>query len=251
MAKRVRYQLLSDELDNGKLAKTAGTHYRVAGLSLAPADISGHEMCPARGECVDYCVGKTAGRVVIWDSVMKARIRRTKLFVNDRPTFRKLLWDDVRKLRDTAMEENREYGCRLNTFSDQAWETIEPELFVEFSDGYFWDYTKIRGRMNKFLEGNFPKNYHLCFSLSERTPRGYAGRVLELGGTVAAAIDISIRSSDELPSRFVVDGVAYPTIDGDISDLRFTDVPGHVVLLRAKGNLLSRDNKFVRSADGN
>lgn len=253
MAKRIKFRLLTDEGDNGKLAKSAGTEYRNCRLSLAPADVSGYEMCSSRTTgCTDACVGKTAGRVVIWKSVMQARIRRTRLFVENRDKFIFDLYKDLEKVSAIATAEGRKVACRLNTFSDQPWEVILPQLFTDFADIQFYDYTKIRGRMLRFVFGSFPPNYYLTYSLNENTPAGFANTILTNGGTVTAAIDISIRSSAALPEYFSVDGAGpnWPAVDGDSNDLRFLDPRGSVVLLRAKGNLLSKPNDFVRSADG-
>ena len=211
--------------------------------------LSGYQQCPSAGECIAYCIGEHAGAVVRYEAIMEARIRNTRLSVENPAEFFALLYADLRRARDVCYTEKRFLACRLNTFSDRAWEVERPEIFTDFYDVQFYDYTKIRGRVDRFLAGKFPPNYHLTYSLSERTPTGYAGRVLDQGGTVAVAIDISIRSSRALPKEYIVDGKSYPTIDGDVTDLRFLDKLGCVILLRAKGNALTKQNRFIKPAE--
>jgi hypothetical protein len=73
-----------------------------------------------------------------------------------------------------------------------------------------------------------PGNYHLTYSYT-----GYnwpnCETVLKAGGNVAMAF--RIKSTDEKPLKF--DG--WKCIDGDESDVRFTDDPSTIVALSAKG----------------
>ena len=58
---------------------------------------------------------------------------------------------------------------RLNLTSDLPWENIRcndgMNIFEKFPHVQFYDYTK--GFMEKYLNGEMPRNYHLTFSRSE------------------------------------------------------------------------------------
>ena len=186
------FKLLTDEKANEKLAKSVESEWHLVGLSLAPHILSGYNQCGSYGECAKYCIGEHAGMVVQYDSILEARIRKTKLSVENPSEFKRLWRKDMLTATRKVNREGRKLGCRNNIFSDRPWEIEFPELFTEFESCQFFDYTKIRGRIDRFLAGKFPKNYHLTYSISEKTPSGYAAKVLSQGGTVAMAINVSV-----------------------------------------------------------
>lgn len=200
--------------DNTKLEKAEKFGRRTLGLSLAPADVSGFEVCHSRSEsCTEHCIF-TSGRGLM-DMVMMARIFRTLWYFHDRDSFMKQLFKEIYRNQDASI--------RLNVFSDIVWERKFPEIFEEFSNVQFYDYTKHGPRMFQPR----PANYHLTFSLHEQN-QNRAREVLDAGMNVAAVTQS-------------VEGTlfGYPVIDGDEHDLRFLDPSPCVVGLIPKGSLKS------------
>lgn len=141
--------------------------------------------------------------------------------------FMQMLRVETEQLRHSAKRRGVIPAVRLNGTSDIPWEKFHPELFDEFSDVQFFDYTKLRRRMKQFIAGRcshqlWPANYHLTFSADANVP---ASEILSLGGNVAVVFH------PVLPKRYW----RSPVIDGDEHDARFLDEKGVVVGLRAKG----------------
>lgn len=237
------FNLLTDELDNVKLSKSSESIWKVAGLSLAPHKMSGYNVCPYAGQCARFCVGEHAGFVIWAPNVKEARIVKTRQLFEQPELFLNCLVEDLERLEEIAWLEDRKPACRLNTFSDLSWEELFPWIFERFPTIQFYDYTKNLERYYRFLAKDFPSNYHLTYSYSEKTPVGTVDKILQLNGNIAVAIATHVKAKAKLPNRYW----GYPTIDGDRIDLRFLDNPRHIVLLRAKGNLLTTPNKFVQS----
>ena len=128
---------------------------------------------------------------------------------------------------------------RLNLTSDLTWEDINAEedktLLEIFDDSIFYDYTKSFGRMAKFLNGDFPVNYHLTFSRSEHNET-LCNMVLQMGGNVAVVF------RDQLPATWK----GFEVVNGDANDLRFLDKSGVVVGLIEKGLAKKDETGFVQ-----
>ena len=163
---------------NPKTLKGMATGYNTYILHLAPANVSGYETCPKRTEgCTAACLN-TAGRGGMFkkgettNAIQQARIRKTKLFFEDRAEFMKQLVADI----ELAIKQCKKTGMipvfRLNGTSDLAWEKYEvtvtdktgrsivfQNIFEAFPFVTFYDYTKIPGRKVQ----NIP-NYSLTFS---------------------------------------------------------------------------------------
>lgn len=190
--------------------------------------------CPcASSSCLSVCLGHTSGRMTMKQSTI-ARDRRTALYSEDQEHFLELLRCDLRVLREDAKIEGMIPAVRLNGTSDIPWEQLHGDLFVEFEDIEFYDYTKIASRVRLYLasrhgEKDFPRNYHLTFSLSE-TNSGDAQALLDKGAGVAVVFWPNIPS----------DYRGYQVLDGDKHDARFLDPEGCLIGLSAKG--IARDD---------
>lgn len=216
--------LLTPPEGNLKLHKTgfAGQMATVYGLTLAPADASGIDLCIWRTpQCTSACVLVTAGKSTL-PSVRKARIVKS-LFLAEHPQdFVLLLADELRR----AVKKHGSIAARLNVASDLRWERIAPQLF-ELEGIAFYDYTKAPASQRDDLGGK----YHLTFSVSEKArSETEALRYLDSGGTAAVVFDT--KRGAELPATWH----GYPVIDGDLTDARHEDLPSVVVGLRAKGS---------------
>jgi hypothetical protein len=138
--------------------------------------------------------------------------------------FLKRLRAELTLLETDALQHGLSPALRLNGTSDLAWERLCPELFADFSNVQFFDYTKLYRRVLDFLDCTFPANYHLTFSVDANN-KNKAIDVLNRGGNVAAVF------WPELPETWW----RFPVINGDTHDARFLDPTGVVVGLLAKG----------------
>ena len=222
--------LLSVSADS-KTVKGEKMGYLTGILYLAPARISGYEVCPQRSpDCTKACL-YTAG-MGKFSNVQKSRINKTKFYFEDRPAFMEVLRKDIKKLVKKAEKLNLIPCVRLNGTSDLNW--IPSGIFQEFPNVTFYDYTKCLNRFDKAL----PVNYSLTFSRSECNEL-QAIEVLQRGHNVAIVFDT--KKGQELPKLWK----GYKVIDGDETDLRFLDPFNVVIGLRAKGSAKGQQSGFV------
>lgn len=235
----MKYNLLSPATSNAKLAKNDTTNYIGAILYLAPYNLSGQNVCPNASEgCAKACLN-TAGRGA-FSNVQSARLRRTKLFFEDRSEFMRQLTDDLTKLKHKAWKENKKAYCRLNGTSDLTWFNV----ISEFPEIQFYDYTARLDLVSKLLRKKKTgalMNYDLTFSAKEDNQFEYE-QALALGLNVAMVFD-------KVPSLWSSRAV----ISGDAHDMRFIDqkcARGYFVGLTAKGKAKQDDSGFVRRVCG-
>lgn len=219
------YALLTE--DNPKTQKGEAFGYYSVILHLLPYDFSGYQVCAKADKCKDTCL-MWSGRGPMPNTVA-ARLRRTKMFFEYRPWFMGLLVNDIYLATLKAKALNMQLVVRPNGTSDLPWEKIRTKnsrnIFEEFPDIQFMDYTKIPGRKT-------PDNYHLTFSLSDSNEAD-AQRWLDQGGNVAMIYD------DVMPTQFM----GTSTIDGDEHDLRFLDPTPSIVALKRKVTRLPMEFK--------
>lgn len=221
---------------NAKTKKGQAFGYLSGILYLAPANLSGHEVCQFRTPgCSAVCLN-TSGRGA-FNSTQVARIKKTKALFDDRRAFEARLNKEIFNLKRSALRKGFEPCVRLNGTSDLDW----THIVAQNPDIQFYDYTKGVARMNDYLNGKLPKNYHLTFSLSENN-LDKAKAILALGGNVAVVFNT--KKGKPLPDNFH----GFKIIDGDESDLRFLDEKGVVVGLRAKGKARKAKLGFVKPA---
>ena len=223
--KRLRKaRLLTPPGANTKLAKGTVPIY---GLTLAPAGLSGYQLCPWRSpECESACLGKTAGRSR-FSNVQEARIAKTKYLMQQPYEFFRQLYAE---LQAASVKHSFKFAFRSNVLSDIPWESIAPEIY-DFAE-WNYDYTKSFKRAMDSLR--HPSPVHLTLSYSGHN---YEDCIMYLnaGGNVAVVF------AGDLPERCE----QVPVINGDLSDARFLDpVGGYIVGLKAKGNI-NLDSPFV------
>jgi hypothetical protein len=211
---------------NYKTVKGEKLGYLTGILYLAPAKISGYEVCPARSAgCTTACL-YTAG-MGAFSNVQQARIKKTKQFFEDRDNFLMQLRRDITALVRKAKKTNMTPAIRLNGTSDIEW--VRFGIMEEFPDVQFYDYTKVLGRLSHLR----PANYHITFSRSESN-QADVETALNLGFNVAAVFN-------KLPETYL----GRPVINGDETDVRFADAKGVIVGLTAKGKAKKDLNNFV------
>lgn len=226
---------------NAKTIKGQQYGYMTGVLYLAPFDLSGYQVCPMAdvAKCHEPCLN-SAGRGA-FNSVQQARLRKTKLFFEDRAGFFAELIPSIRSLIRKAHAANLIPLCRLNGTSDIKWENVAfehngiqyPNIFAMFPDLQFYDYTKIPNRRADDIP-----NYDLTFSYSgvvEFQP--HVRRALGAGYRIA----VVFRRRDDIPAEFL----GTTCVDGDDSDLRHEDPHGVVVALYAKGRAKRDTSGFV------
>lgn len=239
---------------NPKTTKSEKSGYLTAIMHFAPAKLSGFNVCAyASKGCTLACLN-TAGRGGMDDShyenilngIQVARIQRTRWFRRDKEAFMIQLADEIAAHVQRAIRHGLTPAVRLNGTSDIKWEDVKlgafRNIFAMFPDVQFYDYTKWPIHKRRAIS-----NYHLTFSLSESND-AHAADALALAVNVAVAFDV--KKSDPLPPEYTIDGITAPVIDGDLSDLRFTDKRVSIVGLRAKGARGKADTSgFVRATN--
>jgi hypothetical protein len=229
-------KLLSIGSDS-KTTKGEKYGYLTGILYLAPSDVSGLiNTCPHASKGCRLACLYSAGRGA-FSNVQKARIEKTRRFVQEQEEFFSDLVKDISSLITKAQKEGKIPCVRLNGTSDIEWEKHRFQgltIFQRFPNVTFYDYTKNKRRMVSSLsDHSWPMNYSLTFSRSESNQKA-CEEVLALGGNVAAVFRVVP------PESFGVH-----VVDGDLSDLRFLDPAGVVVGLKAKGKAKRDLSGFV------
>ena len=219
------FKLLSTA--NPKTLKGEGRGYVTYILHLAPADLSGHEVCPKRTDgCTQSCLNK-AGRGGMFrrgettNMIQRARIRKTKYFFDNRDAFMADLRDDIARAIRQAERNGKKPAFRLNGTSDLSWEKYG--IIEAFPTIQFYDYTKVLGRKTAHLP-----NYHLTFSRAENNDLDVQ-KALEAGLNVAQ----------------VYDAIPADIFSADNDDLRFLDPQVGIIGLKAKGPAKKDYSGFV------
>lgn len=226
---------------NAKITKGEAFGYITKGIHLAPANLSGYEVCQWRSKgCTMACLN-TAGRGQM-SSVQNSRIAKTKLFFEQKFDFLAKLSKEITSSIKSASKKGMQAVFRPNLTSDIAWEDVIDEdgvnIFEKHSSTQFYDYTKSFKRMKAFLNGELPSNYHLTFSCSEHNEK-ICQLVLGMGGNVAVVF------RNQLPKTWH----GYKVVNGDESDLRFLDKQGVVVGLIEKGLAKKDATGFVKEGE--
>ena len=219
------FKLLSTA--NPKIQKGTKMGYLSFILHLAPADLSGHEVCPKRtAGCTAACLN-TAGRGGMFkrgettNMIQKARIRKTVMYFEQRDLFLATLEADIRKAIKFAEKQGLIPVFRLNGTSDlsvEKWGIID-----KFPQVQFYDYTKVLGRKVAHLP-----NYHLTFSRAD-------GNAADVPKAVAQGMNVAV----------VYDQIPEGVFSADETDLRFLDPKVGIIGLKAKGRAKKDTTGFV------
>jgi phage gpG-like protein len=235
--------------------QTQGGKFLSAILYLLQENLSGVQMCPwATDSCREVCLGTNSGHAAMVEKgsqtnvVQVARLKRTLLFANHRETFLKSLRKELDSMVKKAFKKGVHPAFRFNGTSDFPFEVLG--IMEEYQAIQFYDYTKSKNRMMKFLQGKMPRNYHLTFSYTPENEDD-AREVLAAGGNVAVVFNEKtkkIKKVRQIPSFVGKSFLGNEVIDGDIHDLRFDDPQGgYVVGLTRKGN--QKDMAFFQDLD--
>ena len=233
---------------NPKILKGLKQGFNTYILHLAPANLSGYETCPKRtAGCTAACLN-TAGRGGMFkkgentNMIQQARIRKTKMFFENRVQFMADLVKDIELAIKQSTKKDLTPVFRLNGTSDLAWEKYEVirngklyrNIFAAFSEVQFYDYTKILGRKVKDIT-----NYHLTFSAADGNDDDVMSAMTQ---DMNVAVVFGIKKNSPMPETY---GFRY-VFNGDESDLRFLDPKNVVVGLYAKGKAKKDTTGFVK-----
>lgn len=213
---------------NSKLRK--GENYNV-GLELLPDGLSGINLCPGAGACKLSCIAFTGtGNILTYKrlyeggmpNALKAKCKRTKLFLEDRKFFMDVLDIELSASKRYADLKGATMAVRLNTTSDVDWR----KFIADHSDIQFYDYTKVDRK-------EYPTNYHVTFSASEKTSMAQIKKIVTRGQNVAMIFR-------KVPSSW--NGI--PVVSGDDTDNRYADAHGIIIGLKYKNTMGVQDSNL-------
>ena len=220
-------------------------------IYLSPSDLAGkrYKTCPNDKYCRDLCLngsGRNLGLTLADENKMsvitKGRIKKTKLFYDNRELFMEIVVREIIRFKKYAEKRNMGFAVRLNGTSD-----LSPLLFQYkgknilelFPDVQFYDYTKVYSRIS--LPKKY-KNYDLTLSYN-----GYNWNdckdYLTKKGKVAVVFE------NNLPTLFH----GFHVIDANGYDMRYLDEPGTIMGLHyhrvannyKNGRYVEPDTNFV------
>lgn len=221
---------------NAKTIKGRKKGFRTAILYMAPANISGENLCPLAflAQCDGACLF-TAGRGAM-SSVFMSRLRKALFWQQYRTEALAMINAEIAMFAARAEREGWELLVRLNGTTDIRWELHG--VPQQHPSVQFYDYTKLANRRD------VPPNYDLTFSYSG--VKAYAPHV-------ARAVANGMRVAVVFRNRAIVDRmladaetfIGLPVVDGDDTDIRHLDPLGSVVALYAKGKAKADTTGFV------
>lgn len=219
--------------------KKGAQGYTVAVVYLAGAR-AWHLLCKdSTPACRGACLGETSGRLAHDNAGRKPQAWKTALLIGAPSLFRELLQFELEALGRKATKDGTIGALRVDGSSDTG---IAREYAAAAKEAGVvrYDYTKSIGRAQLALGSDWSVTLSYAGDCQDWTP--YAAHLTD-GGNVAVVADIP--RGAPIPD----DWRGFPTIDGDVDDLRFRDKPGHVVVLRLKGHKkakrLARSGGFV------
>ena len=211
---------------SSKIAKSKVLDTLTYVLYLAPADLSGFNVCPkATSECKALCLHESGhNRIDIHKNIINnARIEKTKLFFQNRKYFMQWLYAEIIAYKNMADSKGYKFSVRINGTSD-----LSPEIFK--LDNFnilqllpniqFYDYTKV---LNRYKLLSKYKNYHLTFS--------YSGKNWdECQIALKNNMNVAVVFEKHIPKKFK----GFTVINGDVTDLRYMDKKNVIVGLKYK-----------------
>ena len=244
--KQTGLSYLGSVASSSKIAKGLKYNEMTYILYLAPASLSGYNVCPgSTAECREACLTESGhNRIdVKKNAINKARIKKTKLFFEQREFFMGWLVTEINKARNDAFAKGYTFSVRLNGTSD-----IQPEMFKYkgkvifnvFNEVTFYDYTKVANRF-KLLDKY--SNYDLTYSFSGYNMLQSLELLENNKGRVAMVFE-----GKQLPKTFM----GYKVIDGDEYDMRHLDETGVIIGLKFKfvrTKIDTAHNKFIIPMD--
>jgi hypothetical protein len=236
-------RLLAPERSNAKLRKSTGSDWLLTGLSFAPAEMGGYQVCSSSSPGCRKCCIFTSGNGQ-YPSVWRGRLARKLAWFQNRDAFKEKLLFELGLAQKLADRKGKRLGVRLNVFSDVMWERQFPEIFRKFPRAQMYDYTKHENRMMRFIRGDFPSNYYLTFSRSEEN-EDFCLEVLNAGRNVSVPFTLNKAMHPDINVPMPTKFWKFPVFNGEENDLRFLDPQAHVIGIKTKGMGFWDDSGFV------
>lgn len=201
----------------------------VYSLYLAPAKMSGYEVCPMRNKyCTSLCLNESGhNRIDIHhNNINKSRIKKTQLFFENREFFMQWMINEITFYKKKSEKHGYKFSVRLNNTSDISPESFyigegnsKKNILELFPDVQFYDYTKVYKRID--LKKKY-KNYDVTFSFSGTN---FTDCLNALDKKIRVAVVFK-----QVPTKFWGRRV----VDGDEYDMRYYDPKGVIVGLKYK-----------------
>lgn len=203
---------------------------RVAGLSLAPSNWA----CPASNlaGCQKPCL-MSAGYGK-FDNVRTGREKKRDWLRDDRESFLAQLTKELHNFEKLTTKQGVQGVVRLNVISDIVWEHSNYAIPQQFPNLFFYDYTKMAGRL-----GKTPKNYPLMFSWS-----GMPNYQPSVEKAMRTDTPVAVVFDCDFPKTFLGRAV----FNGDKSDLFNLTRTNGIIALKAKGDAKGSNDPFVVSS---
>ena len=252
--KSVGFNYLGGLKHSTKMMKSYAHNVATYCVYLAPANMAGRtkkgsriNVCPMSAHCKDLCLNSAGHNKadilsngknnVKRSNINISRVKKTKLFYNDRDLYMNILIHEINKDRAYAERNGMEFSVRLNGTSDLSPEIMKKNgknILDIFPDVQFYDYTKVYNR-TKLMK--FYPNYDITFSYD-----GYnwddCEKFLNDGGKVAVVFD-----SKTMPKTYK----GYKVIDANGYDMRYLDPKGCIMGLEF--HPIAKDGKVVYAKD--
>jgi hypothetical protein len=232
---------------SGDISKLQKDERTTLGLALLPAIHSGlGNVCAFADSCADTCVAFSGNGG--FSTTYNVRLARTSFMIANPQGFMALLFSEIFDAYTKAQTYEQGLAIRLNTYSDIRWEKVAPWLFDMFVAVKFYDYTK--HPMSSRPEATRPKNYHLTYSVSEKTTESEIGKAIDARRPLAVVVSVrsgKVKGSESMrPIPQFWGGI--PTIDGDSSDARYLNNQSAVVILRRKHTMRENHPMILKAA---
>lgn len=198
-----------------KIAKNKKKNVLTYILYLAPAHKSGYNVCPmSTTECVNACLDESGhNRIDVKEyRIDKSRIKKTRMFFEDRNYFMSWLVAELTAHKKAADKKGFEFSVRLNGTSDLSplqFKLGGKNILELFPDTQFYDYTKVLNRRNICETYS---NYDITFS--------YSGKNwLECEAALKYGHRVAVVFEKRLPKTYM----GIKVVNADETDLRYLD----------------------------
>jgi len=216
------------------------SHQHTYAIYLAPANISGYNVCShSTPECRMGCLatsGRTAVEIFSGRNIIRnARIKKTRLFAEYQDFFMAWMIAEIKLKQAKAKREHFYFSVRLNATSDINWQKVfykDKTIFEIFPEITFYDYTKNHNKFNDIVP-----NYHLTLSYTGRN-WDKCLKILAKGHNVAMIFNV--KHEKDLPAMYS----QYQVVNGDLTDYRVDDAKGIIVGLKWK-RIANRDAEKI------
>lgn len=185
----------------------------------------------ATSECASSCLA-FSGRNLADNYNTVKKFALLESLIHEPEAFIRMLWEAIDIHRANSLNNSVMPLVRLNVFSDLPWEEMVPQLFEDFSEVQFYDYTKVPGRTP-------PPNYDLTFSFAgtERNVEAMDREIREHGRRVAVVF-----AATKLKRLYEI---TYETVRGRTTKVRTGDTR-QIATARKKGAQASVEPLGIR-----